>query len=85
LVNKMDLPHADLAMAKEEIENALALDASDAIPCSAKTGLGIEDVLEAVVQRIPPPSGKPDAPLRALIFDSHFDSYQGAVAYCRVR
>jgi GTP-binding protein LepA len=85
LVNKMDLPHADLAMAKEEIENALALDATDAIPCSAKTGMGIEDVLEAVVQRIPPPSGNPDAPLRALIFDSHFDSYQGAVAYCRVR
>ena len=85
LVNKMDLPHADLRMAKEEIENTLALDAADAIPCSAKTGMGIEDILEAVVHRIPPPKGNPDAPLRALIFDSHFDSYQGAVAYCRVR
>ncbi|MES1227852.1 MAG: GTP-binding protein, partial [Armatimonadota bacterium] len=85
LVNKMDLPHAELRIAKEEIENALALDASDAIPCSAKTGLGIEDILEAVVAKVPPPNGNPDAPLRALIFDSHFDSYQGAVAYCRVR
>ncbi|MBX3111909.1 MAG: translation elongation factor 4 [Fimbriimonadaceae bacterium] len=85
VVNKMDLPHADLTMAQEEIENALALDATDAIPCSAKTGLGIEDILEAIVQRVPPPSGEPASPLRALIFDSHFDSYQGAVAYCRVR
>ncbi len=85
VVNKMDLPHADLLMAQEEIENALALDATDAIPCSAKTGLGIPDILEAIVQRIPPPGGHPERPLRALIFDSHFDSYQGAVAYCRVR
>lgn len=84
VVNKMDLPHADLDMAKEEIENALAIDASEAIPCSAKSGMGIEDILEAIVARIPPPSGAPEKPLRALIFDSHFDSYQGAVAYCRV-
>lgn len=84
VVNKIDLPHADLDMAREEIENALMIDASDAIPCSAKSGIGIEDILEAVVQRVPPPSGQPDAPLRALIFDSHFDSYQGAVAYCRI-
>jgi len=84
-VNKMDLPHADLTMAKEEIENALVIDASDAIPCSAKSGLGIEDILEAVVERIPAPAGDPKAPLRALIFDSHFDSYQGAVAYVRVK
>lgn len=84
VVNKMDLPHADLEMAKEEIENALAIDASDAIPCSAKSGMGIEDILEAVVERIPPPSGDPSKPLRALIFDSHFDTYQGAIAYCRV-
>jgi GTP-binding protein LepA len=84
VVNKMDLPHADLDMAKEEIENALAIDASEAIPCSAKSGMGIEDILEAIVARIPPPSGDPSKPLRALIFDSHFDSYQGAVAYCRV-
>ncbi len=84
VVNKMDLPHADLEMAKDEIENALMIDASEAIPCSAKTGMGITDILEAVVERIPPPSGDPEAPLRALIFDSHFDTYQGAVAYVRV-
>ncbi|GAB4129991.1 MAG: translation elongation factor 4 [Fimbriimonadaceae bacterium] len=84
VVNKMDLPHADLEMAKGEIENALMIDASEAIPCSAKSGMGITDILEAVVERIPPPSGNPDAPLRALIFDSHFDTYQGAVAYVRV-
>lgn len=84
VVNKMDLPHADLNRAKEEIENALMIIADDAIPCSAKSGLGIEDILEAVVERIPPPKGDPEAPLRALIFDSHFDSYQGAVAYVRV-
>lgn len=84
VVNKMDLPHADLEMAKDEIENALMIDASEAIPCSAKSGMGITDILEAVVERIPPPSGNPEAPLRALIFDSHFDTYQGAVAYVRV-
>ena len=84
VVNKIDLPHADVVQAKEEIENALALDASDAIPCSAKTGEGVEEVLEAVVRLVPPPSGDPSAPLRALIFDSHFDNYQGAVAYVRV-
>ncbi|MBL8067893.1 MAG: elongation factor 4 [Armatimonadetes bacterium] len=84
VINKMDLPHADPEMARDEIENTLMIDGSEAIPCSAKTGLGIGDILEAVVERIPPPKGDPDAPLRALIFDSHFDTYQGAVAYCRV-
>ncbi len=83
-INKIDLPHADIEMAKEEIENALMIDASEAIPCSGKSGFGIEDILEAVVQHVPPPSGDPEKPLRALIFDSHFDSYQGAVAYVRV-
>jgi GTP-binding protein LepA len=84
VVNKMDLPHADLEMAKDEIENALMIDASEAIPCSAKSGMGITDILEAVVERIPPPTGDKEASLRALIFDSHFDTYQGAVAYVRV-
>jgi GTP-binding protein LepA len=84
VINKVDLPHADIERAKEEIESALAIDASEAIACSAKTGLGVEDILEAVVQRVPPPKGDAKAPLRALIFDSHFDSYQGAVAYVRV-
>ena len=85
VINKIDLPHADVERAKEEIEMAVAIDASDAIPCSAKSGIGIDDILEAVVHRIPAPSGNPDAPLRALIYDSHFDTYQGAVAYVRVR
>jgi len=84
VINKIDLPHADVERAKEEIEFAVAIDASDAVLTSAKTGEGIDDILEAVVHRIPPPKGDPDAPLRALIFDSHFDTYQGAVAYIRV-
>lgn len=85
VINKIDLPHADVDRAREEIESAVAIDASDAIPCSAKAGIGIEEILEAIVHRIPPPNGDPDAPLRALIFDSHFDAYQGAVAYIRVK
>ncbi len=84
VVNKIDLPHADVDRAKEEIESAVAIDASDAVQCSAKTGVGVIDILEAVVERVSPPSGDRSAPLRALIFDSHFDSYQGAVAYIRV-
>jgi GTP-binding protein LepA len=85
VINKIDLPHADVDRAKEEIESAVAIDASDAIPCSAKAGIGIDEILEAVVNRIPPPNGDPMAPLRALIYDSHFDSYQGAVAYLRIK
>jgi GTP-binding protein LepA len=85
VINKIDLPHADVERAREEIENAVAIDASDAIPCSAKAGIGIDDILEAIVHRIPAPAGDPTAPLRALIYDSHFDAYQGAVAYIRVK
>ncbi|MCW5943067.1 MAG: translation elongation factor 4 [Fimbriimonadaceae bacterium] len=85
VINKIDLPHADVERAREEIEMAVAIDATDAIPCSAKSGLGIDDILEAIVHRVPPPAGSPDAPLRALIYDSHFDAYQGAVAYIRVK
>jgi GTP-binding protein LepA len=85
IINKIDLPHADIERAREEIESAVAIDASDAIPVSAKAGIGIDEVLEAIVKRIPPPVGDPTAPLRALIYDSHFDSYQGAVAYIRVK
>jgi len=84
VINKIDLPHADVDRAREEIEHAVALDAADAILCSAKTGVGIDEILEAIVHRIPSPQGNPKGPLRALIFDSHFDSYQGAVAYVRV-
>jgi GTP-binding protein LepA len=85
VINKIDLPHADIARAREEIESAVAIDASDAIPVSAKAGIGIDEVLEAVVHLIPPPNGVVAAPLRALIYDSHFDPYQGAVAYIRVK
>jgi GTP-binding protein LepA len=85
VINKIDLPHADIERAREEIENAVAIDATDAIPCSAKAGIGIDEILEAIVHRIPAPAGDPQAPLRALIYDSHFDAYQGAVAYVRIK
>lgn len=84
VINKIDLPGADLEMTKQQIEHALALDSSEAILISAKQGTGVEDVLEAVVARIPPPTGSPEAPLQALIFDSWFDSYRGVVVLVRV-
>ena len=84
VINKIDLPHADVEHARREIEMAVAIDASDAIPCSAKAGIGIDEILEAIVKRIPHPRGDKNKPLRALIYDSHFDAYQGAVAYIRV-
>ncbi|GIV21802.1 MAG: elongation factor 4 [Armatimonadota bacterium] len=84
VINKIDLPAADPERVKEEIENILMLDSSEAILASAKEGIGTEEILEAVVQRVPPPQGNPDAPLRALIFDSHFDPYLGVVVYVRV-
>jgi GTP-binding protein LepA len=85
VINKIDLPHADIERAREEIESAVAVDASDAIPCSAKAGIGIDEILEAIVARIPAPAGDPNAPTRALIYDSHYDGYKGAVAYVRVK
>jgi GTP-binding protein LepA len=85
VINKIDLPHADVERAREEIESAVAVDASDAIPCSAKAGIGIDEILEAIVARIPAPAGDPNAPTRALIYDSHYDGYKGAVAYVRVK
>jgi GTP-binding protein LepA len=84
VINKIDLPHADVERAKEEIESAVAIDATDAIPCSAKAGIGIDEILEAIVERVPAPAGDTNGPLRALIYDSHFDAYQGAVAYVRI-
>jgi GTP-binding protein LepA len=80
----MDLPNADPENAKAEIEDVIGIDATDAIPCSAKTGLGIDEILEAVVAKIPPPQGNKDAPLRAMIIDSWFDSYVGVVMLVRV-
>ncbi|MGA8008119.1 MAG: translation elongation factor 4, partial [Thiomonas sp.] len=84
VLNKMDLPQADPERAKEEIEEVIGIDASDAIPCSAKTGMGIDDILEAVITRMPPPKGVVDAPLRAMIVDSWFDTYVGVVMLVRV-
>jgi len=84
VINKIDLELADPERVREEIENTVAVDASDAILASARYGIGTEEVLEAIVKRIPPPSGDPTKPLRALVFDSHFDQYLGVVAYIRV-
>jgi GTP-binding protein LepA len=84
VLNKMDLPNADPENARSEVEDVIGIDATDAIPCSAKTGMGIEEILEAVVARIPPPKGNPDAPLRAMIIDSWFDTYVGVVMLVRV-
>ena len=84
IINKIDLPSADPERVRKEIEDVIGLDASDAIEVSAKTGYGIEEVLEAIVQRIPAPEDAADKPLRALIFDSHFDSYKGAIANIRI-
>jgi GTP-binding protein LepA len=84
VLNKMDLPQADPETAKEEIEDVIGIDATDAIPCSAKTGVGIEDILEAVIARIPAPKGDPAARLQALIIDSWFDNYVGVVMLVRV-
>ncbi len=84
VLNKMDLPNADPDNAKSEIEDVIGIDASEAIACSAKTGMGIDDILEAVVARVPPPKGNPNGPLRAMIIDSWFDSYVGVVMLVRV-
>jgi GTP-binding protein LepA len=84
VINKIDLPSADIVRTQEAIEQAVGLDATDAIPVSAKTGQGVADVLEAVIHRLPPPTGDPEAPLQALIFDSWFDSYRGVVVLARV-
>src|SRR5213596_2543114 len=84
VLNKMDLPQADPERAKEEIEDVIGIDAGDAIPCSAKTGMGIDEILEAVVARIPAPRGNLEGPLRAMIIDSWFDTYVGVVMLVRV-
>src|SRR5277367_3923938 len=84
VINKIDLPSADVLRTQEMIEAAVGLDATDALPVSAKTGLGVPEVLEAVVHRLPPPTGDAEAPLQALIFDSWFDPYRGVVVLVRV-
>ncbi|MBJ2156218.1 translation elongation factor 4 [Variovorax sp. IB41] len=84
VLNKMDLPNADPDNARTEIEDVIGIDATDAIPCSAKTGLGIDEILEAIVHKMPAPRGNPDGPLRAMIVDSWFDAYVGVVMLVRV-
>ncbi|MFP5214108.1 MAG: translation elongation factor 4, partial [Acidobacteriota bacterium] len=84
VINKIDLPSADIEMVKEQIETELGLDSDTAVLCSAKEGLGIEDVLEAIVERIPPPSGSLEKPLTALIFDAHYDPFRGTIVSCRI-
>jgi GTP-binding protein LepA len=84
VLNKMDLPQADPENAKSEIEDVIGIDAGNAIPCSAKTGMGIDEILEAVVSRIPAPRGNPEGALRAMVIDSWFDSYVGVVMLVRV-
>jgi GTP-binding protein LepA len=84
VINKIDLPSADILRTQEAIEQAVGLDATDAIACSAKTGQGVEEILEAIVHRLPAPTGDPNAPLQALIFDSWFDAYRGVIVLVRV-
>jgi len=84
VINKIDLPSAEPERVKQEIEEVIGLDASDAVLASAKAGIGIKEILEQVVAKVPPPSGDPDKPLKALIFDSHYDAYKGVVVYVRI-
>ena len=84
VINKIDLPSAEPERVKTEIEDVIGLDASEAVLASAKAGIGIKEILEQVVRKIPPPKGDPDKPLKALIFDSHYDPYKGVVVYVRV-
>ena len=85
VINKIDLPSAEIERVREEIDSDLGLDPFEAVLCSAKQGIGIDDVLEAIVARIPAPEGDPAAPLRALIFDAQYDAYRGVVLICRIK
>ena len=85
VLNKIDLPSADPEKAKQEIEDIIGIDASDAVTCSAKTGLGVQDVIERLIASVPPPEGDPDAPLQALLVDSWFDNYVGVVMLVRIK
>lgn len=84
VINKIDLPSAEPDRVKQEIEDIIGLDTTEAVLASAKSGIGVEEILEQVVTKIPPPGGQEQAPLRALIFDSHYDPYKGVIAYVRV-
>lgn len=84
VINKIDLPSAEPERVRQEIEDIIGLDASDAVMASAKSGIGIKEILEQIVSKVPPPSGDPNAPLQALVFDSHYDPYRGVITYLRV-
>ncbi len=84
VINKIDLPSAEPERVKQEVEDVIGLDASDAVLASAKAGIGIKEILEQVVKKVPAPAGDPDQPLKALIFDSHYDPYKGVIVYVRV-
>ncbi|MDZ7830715.1 MAG: translation elongation factor 4 [Desulfobacterales bacterium] len=84
VINKIDLPSAEVENVKEQIAEDLGLDPDEAILCSAKEGIGIEDIFEAIITRLPPPVGNPEAPLKALIFDSHYDQFRGTIVHFRV-
>ncbi|MEC0247889.1 translation elongation factor 4 [Paenibacillus chitinolyticus] len=84
VINKIDLPSADPERVKQEVEDVIGLDASEAVLASAKAGIGIKEILEQVCQKVPAPQGDPDEPLKALIFDSHYDPYKGVIVYVRV-
>jgi len=84
VINKIDLPSADVERAREEIDAELGLDPFEAIPISAKNGIGIEDVMVGIVEKLPAPQGDPDAPLKALVFDAHYDKFRGVILQCRV-
>ncbi len=84
VINKIDLPSADPERVRQEVEDIIGLDASDAVLASAKAGIGIEDILEQIVEKVPAPTGDPEAPLKALIFDSYYDAYRGVVVSIRV-
>ena len=84
VINKIDLPNADPAMAKKQLEDILAIPSEEAVEASAKMGIGIEEILEAIIERVPPPREPDDDLLRASVFDSVFDTYRGVVSYVRL-
>src|SRR6185503_15083937 len=84
VINKVDLPSAQPELVREQIENVIGLDAHDAVLASAKAGIGVDEILEKIITVIPPPKGDPDAPLRALLFDSWYDSYRGVMCLVRI-
>src|SRR6478672_3970750 len=84
VINKIDLPSADPERVRQEVEDVIGLDASEAVLASAKAGIGIEEILEQIVEKVPAPSGDPEAPLKALIFDSHYDQYKGVIVNIRI-